>query len=490
VRLDAKMKDLFWGALILLTTLGAVSAQVFSLSRGIFDIYPFLYLFPLIIVVYAYPQRGVLFTLVISWAYIGLTYLEGAFEAKLLAFSTVWFFIFVTIGVVVSSYAEGLRNEEKRFQGIFENSQAGIFTVDLRDRTIREINERCAAILGYSRSDLAGAPLDRIWTEAGQPDAFIGRISREAGIADTEIRLLHRDGVPRWMLLSAGMMPGNTAIFSVVDITRRKEAEAELQRLYSELEQRIQDRTADLRLANEALKGEIGERLRAEEKIRAANRKLSTLSSITRHDILNQVSAIVVYLALIEETVTDREMVEYVKKIQHLTRLIQKQIGFTRDYQEVGADAPLWQSVPVAVRKVAATFEGYRVAVTADVGDLELYADPMFEKVIYNLIDNAIRHGGRVTTITFSCSQAPGGSLTVICQDDGTGIPDRVKESIFRREYYKNTGYGLFLSREILAMTGLSIRENGTYGAGALFEITAPPGTFRFGHSGPKRGSG
>ena len=65
-----------------------------------------------------------------------------------------------------------------------------------------------------------------------------------------------------------------------------------------------------------------------------------------------------------------------------------------------------------------------------------------------------------------------------------SGIPEGAKERIFKREYYRNTGYGLFLSGEILSITGLSIRETGEPGKGARFEIRAPKGVYRLGHTG------
>jgi signal transduction histidine kinase len=71
--------------------------------------------------------------------------------------------------------------------------------------------------------------------------------------------------------------------------------------------------------------------------------------------------------------------------------------------------------------------------------------------------------------------------MDLIFEDNGTGVPAEAKEKIFRREYFKNTGFGLFLTRDILAITGLSIVENGTPGAGARFVIHAPKGTFRIG---------
>ena len=64
--------------------------------------------------------------------------------------------------------------------------------------------------------------------------------------------------------------------------------------------------------------------------------------------------------------------------------------------------------------------------------------------------------------------------------DDGAGISPDDKLHLFERGFGKHTGLGLFLSREILAITGISISETGIPGEGARFEIAVPEGTFRF----------
>ncbi|WP_245619413.1 HAMP domain-containing sensor histidine kinase [Methanogenium cariaci] len=110
-----------------------------------------------------------------------------------------------------------------------------------------------------------------------------------------------------------------------------------------------------------------------------------------------------------------------------------------------------------------------------------MFADPLFEKVIYNLIDNAVKHGETITEISFYTEEKPD-ELIIFCEDDGgVGIPTDAKGKIFRREYFKNSGLGLFLSGEILTITGLTITETGTPGVGARFEIHVPEGMFRFG---------
>ncbi len=122
---------------------------------------------------YRYPQRGVVFSLLISIIYLILIYYFRSFNPLLVAVSTAWFVIFVTIGVVTSSFAEGMQSEEKKYRGIFENSQAGIFTFDLGTRKIRELNGKCAGMLKFDPSALTGLDISRILPASKERDAFI-----------------------------------------------------------------------------------------------------------------------------------------------------------------------------------------------------------------------------------------------------------------------------------------------------------------------------
>jgi len=118
------------------------------------------------------------------------------------------------------------------------------------------------------------------------------------------------------------------------------------------------------------------------------------------------------------------------------------------------------------------------ITLEINVPEIECYADPLIERVFYNLIENAIRHGGEITRITFSTRTEDDG-IAILCDDDGSGVPEDKKEAIFVREYYTNTGFGLFLSREILSITGMSITEEGIPGKGARFAIHIPKGSYR-----------
>lgn len=98
----------------------------------------------------------------------------------------------------------------------------------------------------------------------------------------------------------------------------------------------------------------------------------------------------------------------------------------------------------------------------------------------YNLVENSIRYGKYVTKTDIRSVGTPEG-LVLVIGDNGIGVPENEKERILLREYFKNTGFGLFLGREALAVTNLSISETGAPGTGARFEIVVPRGTYRFG---------
>ena len=111
--------------------------------------------------------------------------------------------------------------------------------------------------------------------------------------------------------------------------------------------------------------------------------------------------------------------------------------------------------------------------------NLAIYADPMLEKVFYNLFDNSLRYGEDISEISLTFDQA-GPDIILLYRDNGIGIEQGDKEIIFRKGFGKNTGLGLFLTREILSITRITIVESGEYGRGACFEIRIPKGNYRF----------
>ncbi len=221
---------------------------------------------------------------------------------------------------------------------------------------------------------------------------------------------------------------------------------------------------------------DISGRKRTEEALRAANRQLNLLTGITRHDILNKVMIMSGYLELLREMPLDPEASEIIEKLGASTRSIGEHLEFTRIYQDLGSTKPRWQEVSRILPRSRIPRD---ITLVADVDDVFIYADPILEKIFFNLLDNTLRHGKHARTIRVFTRESPDG-LTLLWEDDGTGIPAEEKEKIFRQGYGKNTGLGLFLTREILSMTGITISETGEPGSGARFAMNIPNGGYRF----------
>ena len=224
---------------------------------------------------------------------------------------------------------------------------------------------------------------------------------------------------------------------------------------------------------------EITERKRAEMALRQANDKLTLLFRITRHDITNQLSLLIGYLTVLEEDQADDVTGGYIRIMLTAAERIAAMLRFTKTYEEIGVQAPAWHDCRALVDAVTLQVPLGKVAVTNAIPPgTEMLADPLIIKVWYTLLENAIRHGGTITTIRFS-ERESGDHYQIICEDDGDGIPPDEKERIFEQGVGRNTGFGLFLAREIFATTGITIRETGERGKGARFEITVPKQQYR-----------
>ena len=225
---------------------------------------------------------------------------------------------------------------------------------------------------------------------------------------------------------------------------------------------------------------DITERKRIEEAYTGANKKLHLLNSFIRHDIVNQISVIELILEQVLQTEDKAKNKEYISKARETSSRIGKTIEFTQEFEGFGIVSSGWQRIYNTLESAKEeiffgeiTIENYIPT------NLEIYADPIIRKVFATLMENAIRHGSVLTMIQFSVQEEEG-DLIISCFDDGMGIPPEEKDLIFARGYGNHTGLGLFLAREILSITGLSIRECGVAGEGARFEIVVPPGKFRF----------
>ncbi len=342
---------------------------------------------------------------------------------------------------------EALRETNAYLNNLFDYANAPIITWDPGFHITR-FNHAFEHLTGRSQEEVRGKTLDFLFPDKSRSASMtlIQKAFNGERWDTVEIPILTNDGTIRTVIWNSA---------NVLDLEGR---------IVSTIAQGV----------------DITDRKRAEEALKQANKQLNLLSSITRHDILNQLMALKGYLELSHEVIDNpTTLADYITKEEKTANTIEHQIKFTKDYQELGVTAPEWQNVNASIKKAVAGLPMRDIRVEVDPKNPEIFADRLFEKVFYNLIDNALRYGGAdMKTIHFS-SRESDESLTIICEDDGVGISAEDKKKLFTRGFGKNTGLGLFLSREILAITGITITENGEPGKGARFEITVPKGMWR-----------
>jgi DNA-binding response OmpR family regulator len=222
---------------------------------------------------------------------------------------------------------------------------------------------------------------------------------------------------------------------------------------------------------------DVTEQKRMQTAILMANKKLNLLGTVTRHDIVNQLSVLMGNLEIASMKDPRSPLIKYHKKAMESGENIAAILSFSKDYQLMGKEAPSLINVREACTKGIGTVDALNVRVHIETGDLQVFADRMLEKVFLNLMDNSVRHGEKVKNIWVRSRPTEDG-IAITFEDDGVGVSAAEKEKIFELGYGKHTGLGLFLVREILGITNISIKEVGSEGAGANFVLSVPSGSF------------
>jgi len=337
-----------------------------------------------------------------------------------------------------------LKNSELRYRRLFETAQDAILILDGDTGEIIDANTFILDMLGYPLEYFLGKHL---W-ELG----FL----RDRSFAQNAFAKLKAKGYIRYEDLPLETIEGEAISVEFVS------------NVYLVGDKRIIQ--CNIR--------DMTKRKRAEDALALACRKLNLMSGITRHDIMNQLTVLSGSLELAQKNIKEPDPRSQIKRAQDAADTIRRQIEFTREYEDLGVRAPVWQRLPVVIRSAASQVAGS--SLTFDIMDnpFEIYADPLLIRVFYNLFDNARLHGGDVTRITVAYRQSDTG-LIIIIADNGAGISTEDKQHLFKHGFGKHTGLGLFLSKEILSITGLTISETGIPGEGARFEIAVPEGAFR-----------
>jgi PAS domain S-box-containing protein len=343
-----------------------------------------------------------------------------------------------------------LEQSERKYRELVENANSIILRVNDKG-AILFFNEFAERFFGVSESEMIGKNiLGTILSAAVPPEKTHEEYVKDflissEHLAYNEVPCSDKNGEPSWVAWTIRpIMDSDNApvefLLVGMDITERKNVENALQRV---------------------------------------NAKLNLVSSIARHDILNKLTIISATIYLLKEMKNDTTQMGYLQQAEDAMVAIKNQILFTRDFKDMGMEKAYWQELNDVFLQIQEAVRLDNAELDAPDKDLELFADPWLNKVFLNLI-NYIRYQGKsATKITVSYQEFADG-LEIIIEDNGNGIPADKKERIFERGSGETNGYDLFLVREILAITGISIKEIGVPGKGVNFVIRVPRRAYRY----------
>lgn len=224
---------------------------------------------------------------------------------------------------------------------------------------------------------------------------------------------------------------------------------------------------------------DITDKVEVRRSLAEVNEKIKLLSSISRHDMINQLTVISGLSYVLAGSAAGNEKAEgMVESINRATDAIHRQLMFMRDYEKIGLSHPEWISIRGTALSAAQNYDLEGITLDLPEKDCEVLADPLFEKVFINLMHNSLIHGKDLSRIMVEIEN-DGEDLLIHYRDDGGGIAPEYRETLFQKGKGRNTGLGLFLSKNILEITRMELTESGVHGEGVDFIIRVPPGGYR-----------
>jgi signal transduction histidine kinase len=288
---------------------------------------------------------------------------------------------------------------------------------------------------------------------------------------------------------------------------RLEEAHAAVRRSRDELEQRVRERTAELESANRTLQGQIRERQRAEEALRALKEELerqnSDLRTIDRmkdaligdvsHELRTPVAKQAMQLELLRGELERRGIRDgFGKVLDVMDGALRRQQSVIRNiltlsHLEAGGrevrlgPVRIDEMIAEILGDYQATLETCDIAVTVEVPALTLQADrELLWHVFSNLISNAVKYRGRRDPQVRISAQREDGTVRVTVADNGVGFAPETRERLFERFYQESAaiegiGLGLHIVRTILErMHGTVAIHSAGKGQGTVAEVVLP----------------
>lgn len=388
--------------------------------------------------------------------------------------------IVVTLDITERKLAEkALSESEQRFRAIINQSTAGILRSDIEGRSLF-VNQAFCDLLGYREGELIGETIWKLTYPDDQEESrrWFDHLRARSRSFQLEERLVHKNGSILWVNVSASPIldevdKPQSAVFIVVDITERKQAEQDLQELNLQLENRVQARTAELQAANWAL-SESRKRLQVlsqrivdiqEDERRAIAREL--------HDRVGQtLTALNLNLTIVNDQLRNQTNTAINGRLLDSIKLVTEMIAIVRDVMsdlrpvvldEYGLEAALQAYVTKFEERYGIGVEFTRSSrpVPRLGAGMEMTVLRIAQEALLNVARHA--HADHVS-LSLQCEE---NAILLTVEDNGVGIQAWQDTS-------RLNGHGLMLMRERAEAVGGTLKINSIMSKGTRIDAYLP----------------
>jgi PAS domain S-box-containing protein len=375
----------------------------------------------------------------------------------------------------------------RRFRALIEHSSDTVSLISAEGKLLY-VSPAVERILGYPFQERVGRDAFELLhpEELERARALYADLLTHPGkTVSGQFRYRRQDGSWRWLEVTATNLLDEPSVRAVVanyrDITERRLIEQEIRQLNVQLEQRVIERTAELR--------------DAKEESERANRAKSDFLSRMSHELRTPLNAILGFAQLLEMEPLPEEQRDSVRQIlkggQHLLHLVNEVLDITRieagntalSLEPVGLAAIVEESIDL-IMPLAAQRQIQVVNVTPEAWDRHVHADSQrLKQVLLNLLSNAVKYNRDRGKVQLSCEDRPNGRVRIGVADTGVGIPhDRLARLFIPFERLgadqigvEGTGLGLAHSRALVESMGAEIGVETEPGRGSLFWVDLLP---------------
>ncbi|MBN2685242.1 MAG: response regulator [Pontiellaceae bacterium] len=395
---------------------------------------------------------------------------------------------------------EELRQAKNKADLIYRVVPSAVFTLD-SERKITSWNRKAEEITGYRQDEVLGKTCDLFAADHCQD--FYNDPEKRSRFGGERCSILTKNGQRRTISKNSETLYDEEgaeigSIQSFEDVTLREADRLELKKYKEHLEVLVQERTTDLRRANEALHRQQQDLSQAKEAAEQVNRAKSSFLSVISHEIRTPLHGIVGFAELIDAAHPSPKIKELVNMILNESDHLGSLINTLLDHAKIEAGKLDLLMEPFDIHRVIHDLEPLmRSMIRSKNVEIQLHIAENFPQwilgdgmritqVLINIASNAIKftHEGVVRLSTRVLSAENGAyMLEFEVEDSGVGIPadklDAVFESFTQADSrvsreYGGTGLGTTITRQLVKLMGGVVELTSTENVGTVFRVILP----------------